>query len=463
MIEFVTLLLGLVTGNQAVELSAGKQVALIEVRLDGRFVGGLTEPPWIVNCDFGTELSPHELTATAFDAHRQELQTIRQWVNLPRERAEARLALERADDGSATARLIWTALDHQEPPRVRVTFDGQLLQASDLQAIVLPAHDLRSVHFLRAELAFSVAEQTYAELVFGGSYGDQVSTELTALVLEGPEGKRARNLPRAEAMDGWLRKGDQTLAVVAVDRGPANLLVVRERSVATFDGLRKVFEDFYRKRRPPPRVALGLRGKTGPAAPPSVLGKGDRVRFAYPTAQREQVRIGQGAAPLATEQVPVSHSVTDLGPLFDILTSAFSEEDEAPVARQQLADAVAIAGVVAATGDQRRAVLLIRSGAAQDSSHFSPAVVRSYLRRLGVPLLVWSIPPPEGAQAAAAGDGVPSPWGEERDVSRYEQMNKALGDLRKLLKSQVVVWVEGSHLAHEIELTEKAVGLRPIS
>ena len=81
--------------------------------------------------------------------------------------------------------------------------------------------------------------------------------------------------------------------------------------------------------------------------------------------------------------MPVSHSVTDLGPLFDIVTSAFSAEDEVPVDRQQLADAVAIAGLVAATGDQRRAVLLVRSGVAEDTSRFSPATVRSYLRRLG--------------------------------------------------------------------------------
>ncbi len=456
MIEFVTLLLGLVTGSQAVELSVGERVTLVEVRLDDRFAGGLSGPPWILNCDFGSDLAPHELVAVAYDAHRRELQTIRQWVNLPRQRVEARLALERPASGPAIARLIWTALDHQDSPEVKLTFDGQPLPAGDLRAIVLPAHDLRSVHFLRAELGFSAIEGraggassvTHAELVFGGSYGDEVSTELTALVFEG--GKRP---PRLETMGGWLRKGDQTLKVVAVDRGPANLLVVRERSAATHEGLRQVFQDFYRKYNPPSRVALGLQKKSDPVAPLSVLGKGDRVRFAYPTTGREKVDVGQGAAPVLTEQVPVSHNVTDLGPLFDILTSAFSAEDDAPLARQQLADAVAIAGVVAAAGDRRRAVILIRSGAAEDSSSFSPRTVREYLRRLGVPLVVWSI---------AAGDGA-SAWGEDRDVSRYEQMNKALDRLRKMLASQVVVWVEGSHLGHEIELTEKATGLRPIS
>ncbi len=475
MIEFVTLLLGLVTGSQAVELSAGEQVALVEVRLDGRFAGGLTRPPWILNLDFGQELSPHELVATAYDGHRQELQTIRQWVNLPRQRVEARLALDRPAGRPATARLIWTALDHPDPPEVEVTFDGQPLPAVDLEAIELPAHDPRGVHFLRAELAFStegaadgtraagVPDVTHAELVFGGSFGDQVATEMTALVLVPTKGGKRNHkagkrnhtsLPEPETMDGRLRKGDQDLRVVAVDRGPVNLLVVRERSAVTQDGLGRVFQDFYRKYHPPPRVALGLQGEKKPPTPTAVLGEGDRVRFAYPTAGREQVQVGQGAAPLLIEQVPVSHDVTDLGPLFDILTSAFSDEDEAPVARQQLADAVAIAGVVAATGDRRRAVLLIRSGVAEDSSRFSPATVRAYLRRLGVPLVVWSI--------AAEGE-VSSVWGEARDVSRYEQLNKALDKLRKLLESQIVVWVEGAHLGHEIELTDKATGLRPIS
>ncbi len=451
MIEFVTLLLGLVTGSQAVELSVSEQVAAVEFRLDGRFAGVVSGPPWVLTCDFGDDLSPHELVVIAYGSHRQELQTIRQWVNLPRERAEARLTLERPDNGPepkpATARLIWAALDHLDPPEVRVTFDGQPLPVGDLGAIVLPAHDLRSIHLLRAELEWA-ASVTHAELVFGGTYGEEVSTELTALVLAA-----AKRPPEPEEMVGWLRKGDQPLEVVAVDRGPANLVVVRERSEATSSALRQVFADYHRRYRPRRRGSLGLPAKA-PSAPPVVVGEGDRVRFAYPTISREQVAIGQGMAPPLTEQVPVSRNVTDLGPLFDTLTTAFSAEVEAPAARQQLADAVAIAGLVAAAGDRRRAVLLIRSGVAEDTSRFSPRIVRSYLRRLGVPLVVWSI---------AAMDGAPPAWGEERDVSSYERMRKALFDLSDVLKSQVVVWVEGPHLSHKIELTGQSSGLREIS
>ncbi len=452
MIEFVTLLLGLVTGSQAVELSVSDQVAAVEFRLDGRFAGVVSSPPWVLTCDFGDDLSPHELVVTAYGSRRQELQTIRQWVNLPRERVEARLALERPADGTepkpATARLIWAALDHQDPPEVRLTFDGQPLPVDDPEAIALPAHDLRSVHLLRAELVFSSASVTYAELVFGGTYGEEVSTELTALVLEA-----AKRPPKPEEMVGWLRKGDQPLEVVAVDRGAANLVVVRERSEATSSALRQVFDDYHRRYRPRRRGSLGLPAKA-PSAPPVVVGEGDRIRFAYPTISREQVAVGQGMAPPLTEQVPVSRNVTDLGPLFDTLTTAFSAEVEAPAARQQLADAVAIAGLVAAAGDRRRAVLLIRSGVAEDTSRFSPRIVRSYLRRLAVPLVVWSIGAVDGASAA---------WGEERNVSSYERMRKALFELSDVLKSQVVVWVEGPHLSHEIELTDQSSGLREIS
>ena len=453
MIEFVTLLLGLVTGSQAVEVSVSERVALVEVRLDGAFVGGLTGKPWFLNCDFGEELTPHELAATAYDAERRELQTIRQWINLPRQRAEARLALARSGgtppgDAPPTARLIWTALDHQSPPEVRLTFDGQPLAAGDLEAIALPPHDPKSLHFLRAELAFSETERAHAELVFGGTFGDDVATELTALVLTA--GKRTL---RPETMGGWLRKGDHTLEVVAVDRGPLNLLVVRERSAATLDGLKRVFDDYQTALVKPGRVSLRQPVQPGPVTPPSVLDAGGRVRFAFPTTGREQVRVGQGTAPITIEQVPVSRNVIGGGRLFDVLTNAFWYEEEAPSARHQLADAVAIAGVVAATGDQRRAVLLIRSGAAEDSSRFSPRQVRAYLPRLGVPLFVWTIDTP---------GETPSPWGEERDVSTYKRMNKALSDLRKALKPQVVVWVEGSHLSHRIELTEKAAGLRRV-
>ncbi len=457
MIEFVTLLLGLVTGVQAVELAVDDRVALVELRLDGEFAGGLVRPPWLVECDFGDALAPHELEAIAYDGQRREIARSRQWVNLPRQRVEARLALERAGE-SNVARLIWTALDDPGPREIRLTFDGQPLAVDDPEAEALPAHDPGSLHFLRAELELANAERAYAELVFGGTYGEAISTELTALVLIAER----RRAPRPEQMAGWLEKRGEPLRVVAVERGPANLIVVRERSAATRDGLLRVAAQHRRQR-------SGARARL---AQLPVVGERDRVRFVYPTADRAPKSVGHGLATLDVEQVPVSRDVeivvrrpvrpgfrpagepppvpaAGYRSLLAALTD-FSHED-APEPVHQLADAVAIAGVVAAAGDRRRTVLLIRSGQLSDDSRFAPATVRQYLAKLGVPLTVWSVP---------AADAGPSPWGDERDVSELRAMNRALDDLRRALESQIVVWVEGAHLPHEIELTARAEGLR---
>ena len=40
------------------------------------------------------------------------------------------------------------------------------------------------------------------------------------------------------------------------------------------------------------------------------------------------------------------------------------------------------------------------------------------------------------------------------------QLSLALDDLRKELRSQVVIWLDGAHLSHEIQLTAKARDLR---
>ncbi|MEM7584885.1 MAG: hypothetical protein AAF560_15945 [Acidobacteriota bacterium] len=465
MIEFVTLLLGLVTGVQAVEVSVDERIAAVELRLDGELVGTLDEPPWFLNCDFGEELAPRELSAVAYDAERREQRTIRQWVNVPRQRVEARLALDHRGSTSS-ARLIWTALDHQEPPQVRLTFDGRPLPVDDLEAIALPRHDLASLHFLRAELKFSETTRTHAEVVFGGAFGSEVNHELTAVVVQA--GKR---LPKPREMSGWFAKRGEPLEVVAVERGPVNLLVVRERSEATLGGLRDLW-----------RQHLQYRAKVRvPSVRVPAVGEGDRVRMVFPTTGRQRAAVGGGVAPIDIEQVPVSGDLDirirkpvrsrvrargmtpppqkGFGSLFEALTrSSFSSFDQ-PAPEHQLSDALAIAGVVAATGDQRRAVVLIRSGDVSDTSRFAEPTVSGYLGKLQVPLVTWEIPGKSGSSTASEAAHAADP----PDVSHLKGMHRALDALRKSLESQAVVWISGAHLAHEIELTERARGLEPLS
>ena len=65
MIEFLTLMIGLVAGSRTVELAAEPPVVAVELLLDGEVVGRRDRPPWRFVLDLGPELSPHELLANS--------------------------------------------------------------------------------------------------------------------------------------------------------------------------------------------------------------------------------------------------------------------------------------------------------------------------------------------------------------------------------------------------------------
>jgi len=432
MIEFVTLILGLVTGSQSVEVSVGPEVSSVRFVLDGQTIGELSGDPWRFDCDFGEELAPHELVAIARDQEGHELARARQRINLPRERAEARIALEPGQGrGPPFARLIWQALDYERPVEVNATFDGRELPVTDPEHIELPSHRPENLHFLSAELVFSDRVEAHAELAFGGRFGDEVSTELTA-VMALVKGKRR---PKPKKMEGWFLKDGRPLRVVAVEKGPVDLLIVRVCSLATRSKLWLVAQE---------RVGRTDWTERGSR---EVLGfkRRDRAIFVFPFATKH------AKTDLATEMFPVSENMTSHGDLFQILTTIFFPEEKRPPAEQLIADAVAVAGMAAAAGNHRRAVILLYSGEVADVSQWQPEIVRGYLRKLRVPLFVWSLP----------ADGVsPSAWGEEHDISTLANFRTGLYQLKENLHSQVAVWVEGAHLPGEIKLAKQANGIR---
>jgi hypothetical protein len=116
---------------------------------------------------------------------------------------------------------------------------------------------------------------------------------------------------------------------------------------------------------------------------------------------------------------------------------------------QAVADAVARAGYLAKSGGRRSAVVLVVSDDVADCSQFSPAVVRSYLRSLGIPLLVWS---PETKRFE-------SPWGRVAQTSNVRRINGALEELRRHVEHQRVVWIEGVHLPQDVALGSGCRGI----
>jgi hypothetical protein len=435
MIEFVTLYLGLVVGLQPLQVSVGPAISSVEIVLDGETVAKLMGEPWQISFDFGPRLIPHHLEAVARDATGLEVTRAEQWLNLPRQRAEAKLALESDDAGKRWARVIWEAIDFEQPRKVEAFLDGKRLEVERFDLIELPKLDPQIIHFLAAELEFSDSVSARAEIVFGGTYGDEVSSELTSIVLQTD---RTRP-PRAEQLRGRLLHRGEPVHVVAVDRPPIEIIVVREHSTGMFDSIQRLITTSSAQR-------ISSRANLT-----KILRPADRVRFALTAAH------APGTGTDRYEQIPVTGDLTPFwdANLWQILSRIGPAGSRQPLAEERIADAVSVAGLVGADSNRRRVVLLLSTFGTQDVSRLAPATVRDYLNSLTVPLTVWQLVPPGGRKASS-----PTGWGDAVDVTDWGGMGRGFRELWETLDSQVVVWVEGRYLQREITVTPGADGLR---
>ncbi|MEM1204760.1 MAG: hypothetical protein AAGN66_16145 [Acidobacteriota bacterium] len=438
MVEFVTLFLGLTFGVHPVQLTVTGDPVRVELRLDAEVVATLDEPPWRAQVDFGSRLTPHELEAVAIGSDGAELGRARQWLNLPRAGAEARLVVVDDPSGRPRAvRLAWESFSGAEPVRVTLSFDGRPLEVGgDLAAlgtagvdVQLPDHDPGALHFVTAEIELADGTMASAEATFGGRHGAEVSTELTAVpVLLSGKG----TLPAAASMGDWLTYRGRPLPVVAVETGPAELVVVRDAGAEGLltelrrDGSRS---PMFRRYGPRSRFDSSyMRFAMG-------LGEGDRVRFLWPS--RVPVEHPRFDLALFDSSVPLS---AEDGGLYWFLTRLYPRQEGQG---QQLADAVAVAGRRAAAGNRRRALVLVLGRRPEDSSLHGAEGVRAYLEDLRVPLLVWSARKVRPGSPAA-------PWGETRVISSLERLQSAADALENLVGRQRLLWVRGSHLPQDI-------------
>jgi hypothetical protein len=117
-----------------------------------------------------------------------------------------------------------------------------------------------------------------------------------------------------------------------------------------------------------------------------------------------------------------------------------------------LSDAVAVAGLRAAEGNGRRAVILLLGEQREDGSRFSVEAARRYLSALKVPLFVWDL-------SGSAGE-VPPGWGDPRPVDTVDDLARAVRRVRFQLDEQRIVWINGRHLPQDIELGPRAQRIR---
>jgi hypothetical protein len=428
-LTFTSLFLGLVLGAQTVGVNVDGPVTAVEYEVDGVSIGRASTPPWSLRVDLGSELSPHLLVARAMDKGRNEVARALQWLNLPRGAAETEILLEKDDRGrTIAARLSWQSLFGSRPRSISVTLDGKQLSIAESGRVPLPAYESGRTHLLTAELEFAEGARSRADVVLGGDTGEEARSELTAISVTVRDGK---DLPNLVQLQGCLERQGRPLRLAAMEDGPAQVILVRDRGSRETREVLGGGPRFFLERESERFFGdIRLAGK-------------DRIRFLWPVPQRFSDPV------LSSDLFPSTEDLTmSSGSLHWILTRIYHPEGSLP--SQRFADATAVAGLQAFGSSARRAVVVVL-GSIEDSSRLTPDVVRAYLRRLRVPLLVWSLVPP--AEQRVGG------WGSLVDVSSSSRLRDAVRELKKSLKAQHVLWVDGKYLPQEISVAAKWASL----
>jgi hypothetical protein len=427
-IAFAFVFLGLILGPHQIALVVEGDVALVRVELDGRLVGELTGEPWSLECDFGPELHPHKLEAIAFDQRGREISRARQLINLPRARAEAALILEsEGEDSPETARLIWQHIEYSGAELVSFRFDDEEVAPIGPDRVQLPEYDASSLHLLEAELRFPDGAHYRAELNISERTGFGADADLTGLTLVAPPGSSVD----VRELGGWFEKDGKAVVASGLERAPAKIVFVVDETA--IPSLRRLAE-------------FG----TSLTAHNTELREGEQLHFLFPnvrraTARGVQSRLFSVSQPFSSAEGSIPWILTRLQP-------------PEPSPARRVTDAIAVAAVEAATGNRPRAVVLVLGHELADTSAYGIGEVRSFLKEIKVPLFVWWTGQPLSTTISedARPLSVRTPWGKARDISSRNRIMEATQTLRLQLDSQFTVWVEGSHLPTEIELTKIA-------
>lgn len=429
MIRILTLFVGLVTGVQSVDLAVSDRVDRVELRIGGEVVASRTAPPWRLRVDFGRSPSPEELVAVAFDDAGHELGRDSSWINVPTARAEVTILPERDEHGRVTAaRIEWASPEFERPRRLRARVDDQRVRVDDERRVDLSAFDPGRPHVLEVEVRFTRDVEARSELVFGGEFGGSHDSGLTAAPVVSLDDA---GLPGVEQLQGWFAGPDgRPLRVAAVELPPATLVIVPH------PGVRERLEDL--RRELDQREREHRRGRA-PAA--SDLPGADALFVLLP---EPVVMSGDGHVPSLLFPVNEAPLAGDEG----LLAAALAPDRSSMIVSDlRLANAVAAAGMRAARGNDRRAVLLLLGPEQPDASTLTAAAARRFLRDLRVPLVVWDL----------SGERPPQPgWGAADEVDDVDGLDDAARALRYLMHQQRIVWLNGRHLPQDVVLTAAA-------
>lgn len=458
-IVFVTLLLNLCAGPQPVEVAVSGPVARVVLLLDDREVAVMTGPPWRTEVDFGRELAPHQLTAVGFDADGARVAEATRPVNLPAARAECALVADVAEsEVPVGVEVRCTSYLGEQPVSLEAMLDDTPLAVTEIDHVELPPMAPGSFHLLKVSAHFASGLTASGQIGLGGGYGGRTGSELTAV----PVVLESRRAPSPKDLTGWFEVNGESPRVVAVDRGPAQLYVVEDRSARTALIDRRWFGAGPKSHQSLDRTATqsyydALRSATRAHRSSAT------IRFVDPffvgrDGDRSELELVPVSRPFTLTEDILAELIYNIGGATDDgVQLRFSEVDLGhgvslyAGTAQRLEDALAVAARHAAASQVPRAVLLLVGDHPQDASAVGAESVLAYLRSLQVPLVIWTTGDSEATR---------TPWG---DAARIDTKPRREAECRRLVRAlelQRIAWLDGSYPSGAIRVRGRRSDVR---
>ncbi|MFV2073134.1 MAG: hypothetical protein ACC742_10850 [Thermoanaerobaculales bacterium] len=423
-LAILTYPIGLVVGEQPVEVDLGPKGEPAELYLDGEPVCSLTAAEPQCTVDMGVAPHVHLLELLRFDRSGRVVARASRWVNRPGQEAELAIRLApRSEGGICGGRALWSHPLKKDPVLLEVKQDGLSLRiGSDGHTFRFPCPDPDEPHVLTASAIFSDGRRSEAVAVSGG-FGGATETGLTAVALVGDsEGREPCSAVVAELGDQVKQAENNKFEVVFVldpNAGYRTLMASgwSKGMMPTITSSTKQFDKL---------VQQGSKGSDARAKncwkrAESALIDADKMWFVLPDDKLQRANgFGQGRM----KWLPM---------LFNFGSVNLH-------AKPRIADAVAASGLVAAAGPRKRAVVLVLGNKAdRDSSGFTAEQARTYLAEVGVPLYVFR-------NGKLRDDG----WPKGVPVRNMEAMADALEDVTADLTAQCIAWFPGQMHPNQI-------------
>jgi len=410
-VVFLSLFLGLITGTQSVVLQVDGAVKSVRIELRGREVARLDSAPWSAKVDFGTTLTPGQLTAIAYDERGHEVARTSQLINLARSAAEMEIVVKSEGGKPSGVELVgWHRL-HQAPKSAKLLVDViEVKVGRDFRAR-LPQVDWSRPHLISAEMQFEDGEIAKRDVAIEAGYSSSTSSELAPMLVMTNGNKQP------DSLDGCFSSSGTPLRASAIEKNDAFVVMVKDPA-------------------------------TRPQSAELQFEPGTAERILWPVP-RPINAPGEPTAIAFPQSVNHGKVATVSWLLRERLTPAPSATEP-----RQFTDAVAVAALGSLERGRRRAVILVVSKA-PDRSLYLPQVVRGYLEEVGVPLFVWS--------ADGARPDLTAAWGRIDDISTTAGLQAAIGRVNDALARQRIVWVAADPLAALNAEGAERCGLTPVA